>query len=65
MEENTTSEINYDYEGINIDNFPNNVCLLNDKNELAIQDVNYFNGAAYKKTSRFEKSFLCLLTFKN
>lgn len=50
-------KIDYDFECPNIDDFPNNMHLLNDTNELAIRDINSFNRATYKKILDWRSHF--------
>ena len=42
MNENASKELDYGYDGLNIDNFANDMYFLCGKNKLAIQGVGYF-----------------------
>jgi hypothetical protein len=46
MNEKATSGIDYGYDAINIDDFPNDMYFLNKKNELLIQGEGYFDANA-------------------
>lgn len=43
MDEKATSGMDYGYEGYNFDNFPNDMYLLNGKNQLAIEGEGFFD----------------------
>jgi hypothetical protein len=46
MNEKATSDIDYGYDGVNLDNIPNNMYLLNGENELVIEGEGYFDDNA-------------------
>jgi uncharacterized repeat protein (TIGR01451 family) len=43
MNEKASSEIDYGYDGFNLDDFPNDMYLLNGENQLVIQGEGYFD----------------------
>ncbi len=43
MNENATNEMDYGYDGYNLDDFPNDMYLLNGENQLVIQGVGFFD----------------------
>lgn len=46
MNENATSQMDYGYDGISLDELPNDMYFLNGENELVIQGEGYFNEDA-------------------
>jgi hypothetical protein len=46
MNEKATSEMDYGYDGLNIDDFPNDMYLLNGENQLVIEGEGFFDAAA-------------------
>ena len=46
MNENATSGMDYGYDALNMDDFPNDMCFLVDENELVIQGVGFFDANA-------------------
>ncbi len=46
MNEKATSEIDYGYDALNIDDFPNDMCFLVRENQLVIQGVGFFDANA-------------------
>jgi len=46
MNEKATSEMDYGYDAINLDNFPNDMYLLNGKNKLVIEGEGFFDTNA-------------------
>lgn len=47
MEDKATSAMDYGYDGLNIDNFPNDMYFLNGENQLVIQGDGYFDRNAF------------------
>lgn len=47
MEDKATSVMDYGYDGLNIDNFPNDMYFLNGENQLVIQGDGYFDRNAF------------------
>lgn len=45
MEEKATSEMDYGYDGLNLDSFPNDMYFLNGENQLVIQGEGFFDAA--------------------
>lgn len=43
MNENATSDMDYGYDGLNFDEFPNDMYFLNGENQLIIQGVGFFD----------------------
>jgi hypothetical protein len=46
MNEKATSEMDYGYDGLNIDDFPNDMYFLNGENQLVIEGEGYFDADA-------------------
>jgi hypothetical protein len=46
MNEKATSQIDYGYDALNIDDFPNDMYLLNGENQLVIQGEGFFDATA-------------------
>lgn len=46
MDEKATSEMDYGYDGLNIDDFPNDMYLLNGENQLVIVGEGFFDASA-------------------
>jgi hypothetical protein len=46
MNEKATSEMDYGYDGLNLDDFPNDMYFLNGENQLVIQGEGYFDAKA-------------------
>lgn len=46
MNERATSEMDYGYDGLNIDDFPNDMYLLNGDNQLVIEGEGFFDASA-------------------
>jgi hypothetical protein len=46
MNEKATNEIDYGYDAFNIDDHPNDMCFLNEENQLVIQGVGFFDDNA-------------------
>ncbi|MFV8373985.1 LamG-like jellyroll fold domain-containing protein [Flavobacterium sp. LB1P71] len=46
MNEKATSEMDYGYDGLNIDDFPNDMYLLNGENQLVIEGEGFFDANA-------------------
>jgi hypothetical protein len=46
MDEKATSEMDYGYDGLNIDDFPNDMYLLNGENQLVIEGEGFFDTNA-------------------
>jgi hypothetical protein len=46
MDEKATSEMDYGYDGLNIDDFPNDMYLLNGENQLVIEGEGFFDASA-------------------
>ena len=46
MNQNATSDMDYGYDGLNLDDFPNDMYFLNGENQLAIQGEGYFKEDA-------------------
>lgn len=46
MDEKATSEMDYGYDGLNIDDFPNDMYFLNGENQLVIQGEGFFDSNA-------------------
>jgi hypothetical protein len=45
MDEKATSEMDYGYDGLNIDDFPNDMYLLNGENQLVIEGDGFFDAS--------------------
>ncbi|MFV5684428.1 LamG-like jellyroll fold domain-containing protein [Flavobacterium sp. GB2R13] len=46
MDEKATSKMDYGYDGLNIDDFPNDMYLLNGENQLVIEGEGFFDPSA-------------------